>query len=208
LSLKALKREKLHSEVGEAIRKGKFVKGLELSQQKLPPPPLTLMRLENEFKICSDRSFRVILVEDFGNYKVFIQVPNGKSDCDFYVWYAKFSNNVLVKWDIPTHDYLGNWYNELKNSSKELQEYMINATLRLIRDRDSVSDIVERYFSSLEKNLKFEVAKFLSTLKWVALEEDVNYPPPKYLGSKCTLAVYALLEAGFTLSDVRRIVKF
>jgi len=85
---------------------------------------------------------------------------------------------------------------------------MINAVLRLIRDRESVPNILERYFPNLEKRLKLDVAKFLSTLKWVALEEDVNYPPPKYLGSKCTVAVYALLEAGFTMSDIRRIVKF
>jgi hypothetical protein len=208
LSHRALEREILRIKVGEAIRKGEFIKNLEMSQQKLPPPSSVKMLLEDKFKICSDRRFRIILVEDFDEYKVFIQIPDGKSECDFYVWYAKFSNNVLIEWNIPTHDYLGKWYNELKDSSEDLEEYMINAVLRLIRDRESVFNIVERYFLSLQKRLKLEVAKFLSTLKWVALEEDVNYPPPKYLGSKCTLAVYALLEAGFTMSDIRRIVKF
>lgn len=120
MSHKALERENLRIKVGEAIRKREFMKCLELSQQKLPPPNLTKTMLENEFKICSDRKFRVILVEDFDEYKVFIQIPDGKSDCDFYVWYAKFSSNALVEWNIPTHDYLGNWYNELKILSKEL----------------------------------------------------------------------------------------
>ena len=55
---------------------------------------------------------------------------------------------------------------------------------------------------------KLEVMKFLSTLKWIALEEDTNYPPPKYLGSKYALAVYALSEVGFSMSEIRKTIKF
>jgi len=47
----------------------------------------------------------------------------------------------------------------------------------------------------------------LATLKWIALQEDINYPPKK-MGSKYALAVYALLEVGFTMKEVRRVIKF
>ncbi|MEM2557621.1 MAG: hypothetical protein QW600_02895, partial [Candidatus Bathyarchaeia archaeon] len=59
--------------------------------------------------------------------------------------------------------------------------------------------IVERYFKELNEEDKLNVTKFLSTLKWIALEEDVNFPPPKLMGSKYTLAVYALLEGASLL---------
>ncbi|MCS7130727.1 MAG: hypothetical protein NZ872_04840 [Archaeoglobaceae archaeon] len=62
-------------------------------------------------------------------------------------------------------------------------------------------------FEAFEEDLKREVFIFLSTLKWIALQEDVNYPPP-YLGSKYTLAVYILLDRGFEMRDVRRMLKF
>jgi hydrogenase maturation factor len=60
----------------------------------------------------------------------------------------------------------------------------------------------------LDTILQDELRKFLATLKWVGLQEDVNYPPPDYLGSKMTLAVYVLLEAGFDISEIRKIIRF
>ena len=40
------------------------------------------------------------------------------------------------------------------------------------------------------------------------MQEDVDYPPLKYMGSKMSLAVYALLEAGFQLFELRGIARF
>lgn len=57
--------------------------------------------------------------------------------------------------------------------------------------------------------LKIEIGKFLATLKWIVLQEDINYPTKeKKMGSKYALAVYALLEVGFTMKEVRRVIKF
>ena len=194
--------------VKETITSGNFVNGLDISPVKLPSSSTTREELERIFSICSNRQFRVILVEDFNDYKIFIQTPDGKSECDFYVWYAKFSNGKLTEFKVPTHDDLAKWYNRLRELSNKFEEYLINAVLRLVRDREAVKNIVEKYFMELEEELKLNVSKFLSTLKWIALEEDTNYPPPKRMGSKYTLAVYALLEAGFNMSEIRRVIKF
>ena len=200
--------ETYNSKVEKAIISETFINGLNKSPQKLPLSSTVRNELEQIFSICSNRQFRVVLVEDYGDYKVFIQIPDGKSECDFYVWYAKFVDKKLAEFKVPTHDDLAKWYNRLKELSDRFEEYLINAVLRLIRDRESVKNIVERYFSELGENLKLDASKFLSTLKWIALQEDTNYPPPKRMGSKYTLAVYALLEAGFNMSEIRRIIKF
>jgi len=97
---------------------------------------------------------------------------------------------------------------ELKRKHSTIDEYLINATIKLLRDRWSIDSIINYYFNALSDDLKIEIRKFLATLKWIGLQEDTNYPPPNYLGSKMTLAVYALLEAGFSLSDLRRVIRF
>ncbi|MEM1927538.1 MAG: hypothetical protein QXS85_02205 [Acidilobaceae archaeon] len=195
-------------QVERTILTGSFINGLHSSPQKLPLPHLTRHVLDERFKICSDRTFRVILVEDFDDYKVFIQIPDGKSPCDFYVWYARFSSGQLIEIKVPTHDDLARWYIQLRDLTHELREHLINAVLRVIRDREAVKDVVDRYFRELNAKTRLSVTEFLSTLKWIALEEDTNYPPPNLMGSKYTLAVYALLEAGFTMSEIRRVIKF
>ena len=96
----------------------------------------------------------------------------------------------------------------MKGKHSVIDEHLINAVLKLLRDRWSVDSVIDYHFSTLSNDLKTEVKKFLATLKWVGLQEDTNYPPPKYLGSKMSLAVYALLEARFTLSDIRRVIRF
>lgn len=175
----------------------------------LPPQEITYKVLESLLKICSDRSFRVILVEDLDEcYKVFIQIPDGKSSCDFRVWRATFHDGQLADLKVPSHDDLGKTFRNLKDSSKNVDEHLINAVMKLIRDRWSVDRVLERYFSQERGDVVKEIKRFLATLKWIALQEDVNYPPPKKLGSRYTLAVYALLEAGFSLSEVRRIIRF
>jgi len=195
--------------VHDAIANKRYANGVGMIVE-LPKPDDVKSEMEKHFKICSDRSFRVILVEDFDNYKVFIQVPDGKSECDFYVWRAIFEGKELdVK--VPTHDDLADFYTKLKLKNKDVEEYLINAVIKLVHVnyRWAVSRIISHYFSNLEEELKREVGKFLATLKWIALQEDVNYPPKeRKLGSKYALAVYALLEAGFTINEIRRVIKF
>ena len=200
--------EKYREIVGELLNSKNFIDGSKSSPRKLPSASNTRNELEDVFNICSDREFRLIVVEDFGDYKVFIQIPDGKSECDFYVWYAKFVNEKVTEYKVPSHDDLAKWYSELREFSKEVDEYLIKALIRLIRDRMSVEEIIDKYFVSLDENIKLEISKFLSTLKWIALQEDTNYPPPKRMGSKYTLAVYVLLEAGFNMSEIRRVIKF
>ncbi len=195
--------------VNEAIVEKNYANGVGVIVDPLPLPDDVREVFEQHFKVHSDRSFRVILVEDYADYKVFIQIPDGKSEYDFYVWRAKFRDEQLVDVKVPTHDDLAAQYTELKSKHRDLEEYLINAVIKLIRDRWGVPRIVANYFNSLSEELKSEVGKFLSTLKWIALQEDINYPlKEKKMGSKYTLALYALLEAGFTMSEIRRVIKF
>ena len=199
------------NEAKKCIRNNNYIKmeqPIHKENEPLPEPAKVRNYLDEKLRICSDRSFRVILVEDYDNYKIFIHIPGIKTECDFIVWYAKYSNDHPYDINIPTHDFLGKWYNNIKRCSNITDEFLINAVIRLIRDRYSISEIINRYFKSLDDNLKLEIKKFLSTLKWVCFQEDVNYPPPKFLGSKYVLAVYALLEVGFNIEDTRRIIKF
>lgn len=173
-----------------------------------PMPPRQYVRevlTKPPFNIL-DRTFRIIKVEDVGNYKVYIQVPGEKSDYDFFVWRAIFyGSHVDLK--IPSHDDLGKMYLDLKKRSPILDEYLINSVLRFIRDRISLNEIINRYFTKLPVDLLCEVKKFLLTLKWIALQEDANYPPPN-LGSLYALSVYAILEVSGDLSAVCKIIRF
>lgn len=90
--------------VKSSLKSKTYINGLAISPRKLPEPHNVRNYLENVFKICSNRQFRLILVEDFKDYKIFIQVPDGKSECDFYVWYAKFDDSENpVECRVPTH---------------------------------------------------------------------------------------------------------
>lgn len=195
----------------EAITKGNYMVKTGVFEEYLPPPDDVRSQLERHFNIHGNRNFRLILVEDYVDYKVFIQIPGEKSEYDFYVWRAKFEPEKLVEVKVPTHDDLAYFFIELKSRHEDLEEYLINAVIKLIHHnyRWGVSKIISKYFSNLDDALKREVGKFLSTLKWIALQEDVNYPPAeRKMGSKYTLAVYALLEAGFSMSEIRRVIRF
>jgi hypothetical protein len=122
------------------------------------------------------------------------------------VW--RYSPKLKPQLKVPTHDDLGKVFLELKKRHERIDEFLINATIRLLRDRISVNEIIQRYFKDLDDMLKSEIRKFLITLKWIGLQEDVNYPPPRYMGSKMSLAVYDLLEVGFSLSDLRRVIRY
>jgi len=190
------------------IVEGRFLNRCGVITQ-LPAPNDVRNVLNAHFRICDDRSFRIILVEEIDNYKVFIQIPDGKTGCDFRVWKVVFEGDRIVDMKVPTHDDLGRMYISLKEQHPLVEEYLINATVRLIRDRWDVNTIIQHYFDKVPTNVKVELKKFLATLKWIALQEDTNYPPrERKLGSKYTLAVYALLECGFTLSEIRRVIRF
>jgi len=166
-------------------------------RKELSKPPINIL----------DHSPRVILVEDLGDYKIYLEIPGDKTEYDFFVWRAIFDNsNKLVDLKIPTHNDLGKMYLELKKNSI-LNEYLIDATLRFIRDRWPLREVLGNYFSTLPDELLSEARKFLLTLKWIAIQEDANYPPPR-LGSLYALSVYAILEVVGDLSAIRRIIRF
>ena len=164
---------------------------------ELTKPPINIL----------DRTFRIIKVEDLGNYKIFIQIPGEKTEYDFFVWRALFENNNLIDLKIPSHDDLGKMYLDLKRKHGKLDEYLINATLRFIRDRWPLNIVIRRYFSDLQEGLISYVRRFLLTLKWIAIQEDANYPPP-HLGSVYSLSVYAILEITGDLAAIRKIIRF
>ncbi len=166
-------------------------------RSELAKPPINIL----------DRTFRVIKVEDLGDYKVFIQVPGEKTEYDFLVWRAIFRGGNLIDLRIPSHDDLGRIYTSLKKKHEKIDEYLINATLRFIRDRWPLGAVIERYFSDLPENLIYDINTFLLTLKWIAIQEDANYPPPN-LGSVYSLAVYAILEITDDLKALRKIIRF
>jgi hypothetical protein len=174
----------------------------------LPRPEDVRRILEKELKICSNRHRRLFLVEKIGDYQVFISIPDGKSDCDFVVWRYDLHDPDRNIVRIPTHDYLAKIYNNLKCKNEIINEFLINSVIKLLRERLSIEKIINKYYKDLDTILQDELRKFLATLKWVGLQEDVNYPPPDYLGSKMTLAVYVLLEAGFDISEIRKIIRF
>jgi len=194
--------------VRECVLKKNYVDGTKCIRDFLPPPQDTRSFLDKCFKTCSDRSFRVILVEDFGDYKVFIQTPGVKSECDFFVWRAVFKGKELVELKVPSHDDLGGMFSSLRKVSPTVESRLLDAVVGMLRDRMGVAQLIEKYFKDETAEVKRKIGIFLATLKWIGLQEDANYPPPRYLGSKFTLAVYALLEVGFSPSDLRRVLRF
>jgi len=182
--------------------------------------------LHEIFGLCGPRSkreFRVYLVERVDGFKVFIQIPDSKTaygltekekqlygakeeiTCDFNVWFLEGED--LEGLILPTHDFMFSWYNKLrKGMAKGLLFAMVEA---LIRKRMNPSNIIKEFLSSkASKEILYEAEKFLATLKWIVLQEDVNYKPPRYMGSKYTLAAFALLEMGFTPQEIRRLIRF
>jgi len=198
---------RIAKDVENIIKQGKFINKVGVVNQ-LPLPQNARSELDEKFSICRDRSPRIILVEKLGDYMVFIAVPGKKSPCDFTVWRYYPGARDEEPLIIPSHDYLGRKFTELKKKDELINEYLINATIRLVRDRLNTSEILKKYFAGLSDYLKEEVEKFLLTLKWVALQEDVNYPPPRYLGSKMILSIFALLEVGFKSTELRRVIRF
>lgn len=190
----------------EAIKNNQVINAIG-KMDPMPERASVRKELEKQPFNILDRQFRVIKVEDLGDYKVYIQIPGEKSEYDFFVWRAIFDGDNVKELKIPTHDDLGRMYLKLKRSDPALEEYLIDAVLRFIRDRQTLNSVVYHYFKDLKINLLNEVKKFLLTLKWIALQEDANYPPPQ-LGSLYALSVYAILEVTGDLSAVRKIIRF
>jgi len=87
--------EKYIGQVRDEITKGKVIDATnifdpipprEQIRDKLAEPPINIL----------DRKFRVIKVEDLGDYKIFIQIPGEKTEYDFFVWRALFRGNNLI----------------------------------------------------------------------------------------------------------------
>lgn len=178
----------------------------EMVSKFMPKAEITREHLETLINVCSDRKPRLMEVERVDDYNVFICIPGLKSKCDFVTW--RYSPIMKPQLKIPTHDDLGREFERLKKLHPSIEKHLIKSIKTLIRERHSIDDVLVNYFSDISQQHLLEVKKFLVTLKWISLQEDVNYPPPRYLGSKYALAIYVLLEGGFELKDVRKIIRF
>jgi len=187
------------------VEKGNYEKLIGVVQD-LPKPEDVRDFLQEKLQITNKDNHRLILVEEIGDYKLFIEITQEamKSAYDFIVWRFSPTYNPIIK--KPSHNDIAEVFLRLR-TMRDIEEYLINACFGLLRDRLSVGKVVNRYFEKLSEELKKELEKFLHTLKWIGLQEDANYPPPK-LGSKMVLAVLALIEAGFEPKDIRRIIRF
>jgi len=192
----------------------------------------TRKELNKILSICrkkGESKFKVIKVEDFGDFQVLIQIPNGKKAlnirkkdlpdlglenidkdeivCDYNVWFLSKNGQNEIKCILPTHDYMFKWYKTLNSKLTNQSLYLLIE--KLVRERVNHNLIIDELSKKIENNnLICEIQKFLATLKWIILEEDVNYPLPRYMGSRYTLAAYALLEMGFDPQEIRRIIRF
>ena len=188
------------------LEKGNYEKLMGIVQD-LPKPEEVRDFLQKILQITNKNYHRLILVEEVGDYKLFVEITQEamKGDYDFIVWRFSPTYNPIIK--RPSHNDIAEVFLGLRTMHPDIEEYLINACFRLLRDRLSVENVMNRYFEKLSEELKKELEKFLHTLKWIGLQEDANYPPPK-LGSKMVLAVLALIEAGFEPKDIRRVIRF
>lgn len=194
------RQDRLKPEIMVCLNNQTYENGTLLSSGDLPAGQDALNWIENRFQIRTNRNFRVILVEDLLDYKVFIQTPNGKSAGDFNVWYAFFENGRISDIGLPKHDYMFAWYKRIKQNEGRI----LHAVEMLIKYREAPEKIVLKFDSRIREDL----LKFLATLKWICLQEDVNYPPPYNMGSNYTLAAYVLLDYGFEPSEIRKLLRF
>jgi len=188
------------------LEKGNYEKLIGVVQD-LPKPEEVRDFLQETLQITNKNYHRLILVEEIGDYKLFIEITQEvmKGDYDFIVWRFSPTYNPIIK--RPSHNDIAEVFLRLRTMHPDIEEYLINACFRLLRDRLSVENVMNRYFEKLTGELKKELEKFLHTLKWIGLQKDANYPPQK-LGSKMVLAVLALIEAGFEPKDIRRVIRF
>lgn len=192
--------------VSTLVEKGNYKKLIGIVQD-LPKPEEVRDFLQKTLQITNKDHHRLILVEEIGDYKLFIEITQEaiKGDYDFIVWRFSPTCNPIIK--RPSYNDIAKVFLRLRNMHRDIKKYLINACCRLLRNRLSVENVMNIYFEKLSEELKKELEKFLHTLKWIGLQEDANYPPPK-LGSKMVLAVLALIEFGFDPKDIRRIIRF
>jgi hypothetical protein len=204
--------------IKEMLLNGQYEEKLNLFEA-LPSRDKVINELDKEFKILRDRSVRIYKVEEIINskkdikYEIFIKIPGSKTEGDFVVCRAIWERGKLQSIKTPSHDDLAKMFLELKKKDPLLDEYLINATIRYIRDRLSFNDILQKYFSPLmnsssSEELLMEISKFFFTLKWIALQEDVNYPSKEMLGSLYTLMVFAVSEITGDVKHIRRVLRF
>jgi hypothetical protein len=188
------------------VEKGNYKKLIGVVKD-LPKPEEVRDFLQKTLQITNKDHHRLILVEEIGDYKLFIEITQEamKGDYDFIVWRFYPTYNPIIK--RPSYNDIAEVFLRLRTMHRDIEKCLINACFRLLRDRLSVENVMNIYFEKLSEELKKELEKFLHTLKWIGLQEDANYPPPK-LGSKMVLAVLALIEFGFDPKDIRRIIRF
>ncbi len=201
--------------IRDAIQKREVEEKVNECSKLMPASERAREILSKIFPLCGEigkREFKVFLVEEIGSFKVLIQIPDGKRalghprkefSCDYNVWILE--NGKLL---LPTHDYMFKWYKKLEDRLKNTNIDVYSLIEEMILKRTNYSEIVRRYEGILSNEIINDMTKFLATLKWIALQEDINYKPPEYMGSKYTLAAYALLKMNFSPSDIRKLLRF
>jgi len=150
------------TKVYEIISQNRYENGIGKIVGSLPTPDKVREEMEKHFKVSTKRnSIRIILVEDFGDYKIFLQIPDGKSKYNFYVWRALFEDSKIKDEDIkvPTHNDLAEYYTKLK-SKPEIEKDLIKAVIKLIIHRWDVPEIISYYFNNLNVELKISCDSF------------------------------------------------
>lgn len=217
-----------HRKILEFIKEDKVDDLSSKCSNIMPQAETTRVTLHRLLNICGyegKRPFKVYIVEKFDDYKVLVQIPDSKQAkgltkkelkeiglsrdkvvCDFNVWIWKVESNEVI---FPTHDYMFARYLEIKRIiPKRYSNLPYKLLEKMVRERLNYDIILSRIPRSVKSVAYKRMLEFYSTIKWIILQEDVNYRPPRYLGSLYTLAAYALLEMGFSSKDIRRIIRF
>lgn len=186
------------------------------------PKGITIPNFENSKRLnlsnSKDISIRfcsyedgLYLVEEVGIYKVYVQKPDSKkikkelegcsNQKDFTVWVRESNNNYWM----PTHLYTLQAFQKLEKKEREIILKAIKST---------VIDFVEPKESCEKFNCEgiimggYPSLLVLSYLKWLAVLEDILYPPDKYLGRKMAFIGYILIHTEiYKIEEIQRILK-
>gem|GEM_PF-1214990 len=194
--------EQLLIGVCEEINKGNF------NQISMP-------NSENAHELVSNLEngiYRVEQIAGFGD--IYIQKPDTKTERDFNVWLIVDHTNY-IGWR-PEHPEIFEAFWWLINEYPELQSEIFNAFRSVIvgykepdeilQEKSELKNLTVQLSGKPARKFNISLAPFeylLKAEKWLAIEEDANYPPPKKLGRRYPYACLILLNSkDFTPKEV------
>ncbi len=181
--------------VCEALFNSSYVTALGKFADALPEPEEVSQRVKELFGTVD-----VALVEDLGYKRIFISRPGFKGQDDFIV----VSYDVIEsRVKIPSHDDLARSFEELWKADPSEAEKTLDALVYMVRDRLGDERASKRAGLTIPSR---GVDELIKTFKWIALQEDANYPPPENLGG--VMALMYIASANFLLErDLLRRVR-